>query len=170
MHKEFSINTPVLLHESHVIDDFDCGDESLNSYLQRFAIINNQNGSSRTYVTTKDKQVVGYYTLTPGSVSKENTPQRVGKGLANYPIPVIILARLAINKTEQGTGLGKALLRDALMRIVAAADSIGGRAILVHVKHERAKSFYEYFGFEPSPIDPLHLYLLIKDIKKTLGI
>lgn len=83
---------------------------------------------------------------------------------------MIILARLAVDKTEQGTGLGKALLRDALVRIVAAADSIGGRAILVHAKHERAKSFYEYFGFESSPIDPLHLYLLIKDIKKTLGI
>ncbi len=170
MSKGSSLDTPVLLHESHAIDDFDCGDEALNSYLRKFALINNQNGSSRTYVTTKNKQVVGYYTLTPGSISKEDTPQRVGKGLANHPVPVVILARLAVDKIEQGSGLGKALLRDALVRIVAAADSIGGRAIFVHAKHERAKSFYEHFGFEPSPIDPLHLYLLIKDIKKTLGI
>lgn len=170
MSKGSSLDIPVLLHESHAIDDFDCGDEALNSYLRKFALINNQNGSSRTYVITKNKQVVGYYTLTPGSISKEDTPQRVGKGLANHPVPVIILARLAVDKIEQGSGLGKALLRDALVRIVAAADSIGGRAIFVHAKHERAKSFYEHFGFEPSPIDPLHLYLLIKDIKKTLGI
>ncbi|QAT16693.1 GNAT family N-acetyltransferase [Candidatus Velamenicoccus archaeovorus] len=165
-----SLTSPALLQGAHAIDRFDCGDESLNGYLKKYALINNQNGASRTYVTTKNNQVVGYYTLTPGSVSKLEAPQRIGKGLANYPVPVVILARLATDKTARGTGLGKALLWDALVRIVAAADSIGGRAILVHAKNERAKSFYEHFGFEPSPIDPLHMYLLIKDVKKTLGI
>lgn len=170
MSEEFSFALPVLLQRSHDVGHFDCGDESLNSYLKRFALINNQNGSSRTYVAVKNNQVAGYYTLTPGSVSRQETPQRISQGLARYPVPVIVLARLAVDNTKQGTGLGKVLLRDALVRIVGASDSIGGRAILVHAKNERAKSFYEHFGFEHSPIDSLHLYLLIKDIKKTLGI
>ncbi len=170
MSKGSPLSTPVLLQGSHTIDNFDCGNESLNSYLKRYAIINNQNGSSKTYVTTRGNRVVGYYSLTLGSVTKEEAPPRVGRGLANYPVPVIIIARLAVDKTEQGAGIGKGLLKDALLRIIGAADIIGGRAVLVHTKHERAKSFYEHFGFEPSPIDQFHLYLLLKDIKKTLGI
>jgi len=170
MNKESPLNTPVLLKESHSVDDFDCGDDALNSYLKSFAIINNQSGSSVTYVKTRDNRVAGYYTLTIGSVSKQEAPLRIGKGLANYPVPVIILARFAVDKTEQGAGIGKGLLKDALLRIIGAADIVGGRAVLVHAKDERAKSFYEHFGFEPSPIDPFHLYLLLKDIKKTLGI
>ena len=169
MSKEYPLKTPVLLEGLHGTDDFDCGDETLNTYLKKFARINNQNSSARTYVAARNNRVVGYYTLTPGSVVKEDAPQRVGKGLANHPIPVIILARLAVDKTEQGAGIGKGLLRDALLRVTGAADIIGGRAVLVHAKDKPAKSFYEHFGFEPSPIDQFHLYLLLKDIKKTLG-
>ena len=167
MNKSDPLKSPVLLEEPHALEDFDCGIEALNAYLKKFAYINNQNSSARTYVATKHNRVDGYYTLTPGSVSKKESPERIGKGLANHPIPVIILARLAIDQGEQGTGLGKGLLRDALLRIVAAADIIGGRAVLVHAKDNQAKSFYEHFGFEPSPIDQFHLYLLLKDIKKT---
>ena len=170
MNKEYSLKTPALLEEFHATDNFDCGDEALNAYLKKFAYINNQNNSARTYVTARNKRVVGYYTLAPGSVVKDDAPLRVGKGLAGHPIPVIILARIAVDKTEQGVGLGKGLLRDALLRIIGAADIIGGRAVLVHAKNNPAKSFYEHFGFEPSPIDQFHLYLLLKDIKKTLGI
>ncbi len=108
--------------------------------------------------------------MTPGAVSKAETPHRVGKGLANHPVPVIIIARLAVDKTEQGHGIGKALVRDALLRIVDAAEIIGGRAVVVHAKDAEAKRFYEEFGFEPSPIDLLYLFLLIKDVKKTLGL
>ena len=200
MNEGSSPKIPVLLEGFHAADDFDCGDETLNTYLKKFAYIidlslsnvkspmfvtdevwrfdillgrkkvnNNQNSSARTYVAVRGERVVGYYTLTPGSVIKEDAPRRVGKGLANHPIPVIILVRLAVDKTEQGAGLGKGLLRDALLRIIGAADIIGGRAILVHAKDKSAKSFYEHFGFEPSPIDQFHLYLLLKDIKKTLG-
>ena len=170
MRKNLPFNAPELLQDFHITDNFDCGEENLNSYLQRFALINNQNASSRTYVISKDNRVIGYYTLTPGSVSKEESPARIGKGLANHPIPIIILARLAVDKTEKNTGKGKGLLKDALLRIVNAADIIGGRAVLVHAKNKQAKSFYEHFGFEPSPIDQFHLYLLLKDIKKTLNI
>lgn len=169
MNRGSSLSIPALLQKFHSVDNFDCGDDSLNDYLKRFAIINNQNGSSRTYVTTKGNRVAGYYTLTPGSVNKADVPHRIGKGLANYPVPVIVLARLAVDKAEKGAGIGKGLLRDALLRIISAADIIGGRAVLVHAKDKHAKSFYEYFGFEVSPIDKFHLYLLLKDIKKTLG-
>ena len=169
MNNSSRLNAPQLLEAFHNVVEFDCGIESLNDYLRRFAYINNQNGSSRTYVSVRDKRVVGYYTLTPGAVSKEQAPERIGKGLANRPVAVIILARLAVDKFEQGTGLGRGLLRDSLMRIIYAADVIGGRAVLVHAKDKQAKAFYEHFGFEASSIDPFHLYLLMKDIKKTFG-
>ncbi len=168
MRKKNDLSLPVLLKKSYSVTTFDCGVEVLNTYLKRFAYVNNQNSSSRTYVAVRGKHVVGYYTVTPGSVTKEETPLRVAKGLANHPVPVIILARLAVDKTEQGAGLGKGLLLDALIRIIRAADSIGGRAILVHAKDSKAKFFYKKFGFEPSPIDPFHLYLLVKDVKRTL--
>lgn len=161
---------PLLLNRRHIIADFDCTSEPLNRYLKAYALTNNQNGSARTYITTAGNKVVGYYTLTPGAVLKETAPQRVGKGLAAHPVPVIIIARLAVDKATQGQGIGKALVRDALLRVVDAADIIGGRAVLVHAKDSQARHFYEKLGFEPSPIDPLHLYLLIKDIKKTLEI
>lgn len=160
---------PILLEPFHKVDDFDCGMEILNIYLKKFALTNNQNGSSRTYVSRKENKVAGFYTLTPNSVKKESVPNRIGKGLANHPVPVILLARLAVDKTCQGQGLGRGLLKDALLRITQAVNIIGGRAILVHAKDENAKKFYESFGFEASPIDPFHLYVFIKDIRKTLG-
>lgn len=170
MSKKPPLEPPVLLDQSHDVEGFDCGAESLNAYLKRFAYDNNQNGSARTYAVLRENQVVGYYTLAPGSVTKEEAPKRVGRGLARHPVPIILLARLAVDKNKRGQGLGGELLKDALIRIVKAADIIGGRALLVHAKDENAKSFYEHFGFESSPIDPFHLFLLLKDIKKTLGI
>jgi len=170
MNKRLSFSTPTLLDETHQVDAFDCGKESLNSFLKRYALINSRAGSSKTYVTLQGDRVVGYYTIAPGSVRKEQAPERIGKGLANHPVPIILLARLAVDKTCRGVGLGKALLRDALGRMLAAANSIGGRAILVHAKDEEARAFYAHFGFTSGPVDPLHLYLLIKDIKKTLGL
>ncbi len=161
---------PTLLERHHDVSSFDCGEELLNNYLQKFALTNNQNGSSRTYVTTLAEKVIGYYALTPGAVQKSLTPKRVAKGLASHPIPVIIITRLAVDRSHQGQGVGKALMRDALLRIIDAAEIIGGRAILVQAKNQHAKHFYEQLGFEPSPIDTMHLYLLIKDIKKTLGV
>jgi len=112
---------------------------------------------------------VGYYSIPAGSVSVEEAPARISKGLARHPIPVILLARLAVHKEEKGTGLGKALLKDALARIAQAADVVGARAVLVHAIDEQARAFYEHFDFEPSPIDALRLMLLMKDLRKALA-
>ncbi len=135
------------LAESHDISRFDCGaHESLNQWLRRFALTNQQNESARTYVVHRGGKVVGYYSISAGSVSVEEVPGRIAKGLARHPIPVILLARLAIDKNEQGTGLGKALLKDALIRIAGAADIVGAGAVLVHAIDEPARKFYEHLG------------------------
>jgi GNAT superfamily N-acetyltransferase len=112
--------------------------------------------------------VVGYYSLSAGSVRKEESPARVAKGLAKLPIGVILLARLAVDRNVGGAGLGKTLLADALTRALTAADAIGARAILVHAIDDEAATFYRKFGFEPSPLDPKQLVLLMKDLRATL--
>jgi GNAT superfamily N-acetyltransferase len=153
------------LNEDHILDRFDCGDhESLTTWLKRFARINQAGNSSRTYVVHRAKRVVGYYSLAASNVRKEEASTRGAKGQPNHPIPVILLARLAIDKTEQHQGLGPALLKDALQRCLRAANEIGARAVLVHAIDEKAKGFYRHFGFEDCAVDDLHLMLLIKDI------
>jgi GNAT superfamily N-acetyltransferase len=159
----------VALDKSHDLTAFDCGAPSLDDYLRKYAWPNHQNRSARTYVTTRENRVVGYYTLAAGSVRREDTPPRIAKGLGHYPVPIILLARLAVDRTEQGKGLGAALLKDALLRAAQAADIVGCRAVLVHAKDQQAQAFYRKYGFEPSPVDELHLYLLMKDIKANLG-
>jgi GNAT superfamily N-acetyltransferase len=111
--------------------------------------------------------VVGYYALTTGSVHKHESPQRIAKGLANHPIGVVLLARLAVDRTRQGKGLGKALLFDALSRVEEAADIVGVRAVLVHAINDAARRFYLHFGFEESTVDPYQLLLLLKDLRKA---
>lgn len=160
--------SPVPLTSSHAVAAFDCGEPALNDYLRKYAFQNHQNRAARTYVTVQEDRVVGYYTLAAGSVSRANVPPRVAKGLANYPIPVVLLARLAVDRKEQGKGLGAGLLKDALLRASQAADIVGCRAVLVHAKDQAAKAFYQKFGLEPSPVDELHLYLLTKDIKASV--
>jgi len=156
------------LSASHDVSRFDCGGHvSLNDWLQRFALTNQRNESARTYVVHRNGLVVGYYSISSGSVSVEEAPARISKGLARHPIPVILLARLAVDREEKGTGVGKALLKDALSRIVQAADIVGARAVLVHAIDEQARAFYEHFDFEPSPIDALRLMLLMKDLRKA---
>jgi len=156
------------ISESHDVSRFDCGKhQSLNDWLRRFALANEKNESARTYVVHRNGQVVGYYSISAGSVSLEEAPARISKGLARHPIPVILLARLAVDKDERGTGLGKALLKDALRRIAQAADIIGARAVLVHAIDEQARKFYEHFDFEASPVHHLQLMLLMKDLRKA---
>ncbi len=146
----------------HDVSRFDCGThESLNDWLKRFALLNQKNESARTYVVHRNRLVIGYYSISAGSVSLEEAPARIVKGLARHPIPVILLARLAVDKDEKGTGLGKALLKDALTRIAQAADIVGARAVLVHAIDDQARKFYEHFDFEPSPVHELQLMLLI---------
>ena len=157
------------LTAAHDIDQFDCGEEPLNRFLKRFAITNQKTGSATTYVVCRDGVVVGYYSLVVGAVEHEDAAVRVKKGMPGHPIPVMILARLAISKDIQRSGLGRALLKDALLRTVQAADIAGIRALLVHAKDEKAREWYKQFDFEDSPTDPLHLFLLMKDIKALLG-
>jgi GNAT superfamily N-acetyltransferase len=157
-----------LLTRDHDSSAFDCGKPSLDDWLKRYAFANQQNDSARTYAAVREGKVVGYYSLTAGSVLKEASPSRVAKGLAAHPIGVVLLARLAVNRSEHGTGLGKALLVDALTRAAAASGEIGARAILVHAIDDDAISFYKKFGFEPSPLDPKQLMLLMKDLRATL--
>jgi GNAT superfamily N-acetyltransferase len=150
-----------------VLAEFDCGTQpSLNDWLKRYAVVNQQSDSARTYVVHRNSRVVGYYSLAPGSVRKQEAPARIAKGLANHPIGIILLARLAVDKTERGAGLGGALLKDALMRAVHGAEIISARAVLVHAIDDDAKSFYKHFGFENCPVDPMHLMLLLKDIRQ----
>jgi GNAT superfamily N-acetyltransferase len=156
------------LTKDHNLSLFDCGKPSLNDWLRRFALTNQQSDSARTYVLHRAGRVVGYYSLSAGAVRKEESPARIAKGLAKHPIGVILLARLAIDRGEHGTGLGKAMLADALSRAMTAADAIGARAILVHAIDEEATAFYKKFGFEPSPLDPKQLMLLMKDLRATL--
>lgn len=156
------------LSKAHDLSAFDCGNESLNAWLKRFARTNQQNDSAQTYVVHRNGIVVGYYALTAGSVRPEEAPGRVSKGLAKHPIGVILLARLATDKQEQGKGIGKALLKDALLRIMSAADEIGARVVLVHAIDEGARKFYEHFGFERSSVDEFELMLLMKDLRAQL--
>ncbi|HVN20306.1 MAG TPA: GNAT family N-acetyltransferase [Dongiaceae bacterium] len=158
------------ISEAHDLTQFDCGNyPTLNGWLRRFALTNQKNESARTYVVHRGASVLGYYSISAGSVSLEEAPSRIGKGLARHPIPVILLARLTVDKNEQGTGLGKALLKDALIRIARAADIVGARAVLVHAIDESAKRFYQHFDFEPSPIHEFQLMLLMKDLRASMA-
>lgn len=156
------------LTKDHDLSWFDCGKASLNDWLKRFALVNQQSDAARTYVFHRGGRVVTYYSLTAGSVRKEESTARVAMGLASHPIGVILLARLAVDRGEQGKGLGKALLIDALTRSLEAADAIGARAILVHAIDEEAAAFYTRFGFEPSPVSPNQLMLLMKNLRASL--
>ena len=163
-------DAPESVGPQHRVAAFDCGDEALNSYLRKFALANHQAGYARTFVAC-DRQhaVLGYYTLTASQVAHENASERLGKGAARHPVPVALLARLAVDRTAQGRRLGQGLLLDAIRRVLGVAESVGIRALLVHAKHERAAEFYrKYAGFEPLPGDPLAFYLLLKDARKTL--
>jgi GNAT superfamily N-acetyltransferase len=156
------------LGKHHDLSSFDCGKPALNDWLSRFALTNQQNDSARTYVLHRGGRVVGYYSLSAGAVRKEESPARIAKGLARHPIGVILIARLAVDRTEHGTGLGKTLLMDALWRARAASDAIGARAVLVHALDGDAVAFYKKYGFEPSPLDPKQLMLLMKDLRATM--
>jgi len=147
------------LAKHHDLSSFDCGKPSLDDWLRRFAFTNQQNDSARTYVLHRAGKVVGYDSLSAGAVRKEESPERVAKGLARHPIGVILLARLAVDRTERGTGLGKTLLMDALSRALAASDAIGARAVLVHALDDDAVTFYKKFGFESPPLDPKNCML-----------
>ena len=154
---------------SDVVEYFDCGQPALNQFLQRFALVNQKSNSAQTYVCCHSSAVVGFYSLAVGSVEPSAAAPRVIKGIPQHPVPVMILARLAVDLRQQGAGLGKALLKDALLRTAQAADIAGIRALLVHAKDEPARQWYLNWEFDPSPSDPFHLFLLMKDLKAILA-
>jgi GNAT superfamily N-acetyltransferase len=148
----------------HALESFDCGREALNRFLIRYALQNQQAEASQTYVALSEAVVVGYYTLVVGQVEYDGAPERLKKGLARHPVPIMLLARLAIAAHWQGKGLGSGLLKDAMMRTLQAADIAGIRAFAVHAKDDEAKAFYEHFDFVAAPSDPYHLFRLMKDV------
>jgi predicted N-acetyltransferase YhbS len=152
-----------------LVNGFDCGQPALNQFLQRYALASQKANSAQTYVCSQAGEVVGFYSLVVGSVDSQVAPARVMKGLARHPVPVMILARLAVDQYHQGKGLGKALLRDALLRTAQAADIAGVRCLLVHAKDDAARQWYEAWEFEPSPTDPYQLFLMLKDLKALLA-
>jgi GNAT superfamily N-acetyltransferase len=161
---------PDALSAGHVLAGFDCGVESLNIWLQHHAAAAAGADSARTFVTTdveQDQRVVGYHALTVASVEHADAAQRVGKGMPRHPIPCVLLARLAVDQSVQGQGVGAWLLRDAMSRSVAAAEEIGIRALLVHALGDEAAAFYIRYGFDRSPTDPHNLQMLIKDIRRS---
>jgi len=167
--------TPALRYESvrkiELTDNvalFDCGHPALNQFLQRFAVVNLKANSALTYVCCErgTTLVAGFYSLVVGSVEPSAASIRAAKGLAQHPVLVMILARRAIDQKHQSAGLGRALLKDALLRTVQAASIAGIRAVLVHAKDDAARTWYLHWGFEPSPTDPYHLFLIMKDLVK----
>ena len=157
------------LRRDHPVEGFDCGREELNRYLSRYAWQNQQAGAAQTYVGIVGEVIVGYHTLAVGQVTLEDAPERMKKGLAKHPIPIMLLARLAVDRRWQGQGVGKALLRDAMQRTLQAADIAGIHAFAVHAKDEEARRFYEHFNFVPSPTDSMHLFVLLKDVRRIVS-
>jgi GNAT superfamily N-acetyltransferase len=156
------------LRRDHPVEGFDCGRDELNRYLVRYAWQNQQANASQTYVGVVDGAVAGFYTLAVGQVMREEAPERLTKGLARHPIPIMLLARLAVDRRWHGQGVGKALLKDAMHRTLQAADIAGIRALAVHAKDEEARRFYQHFDFVPSPVDPMHLFVLLKDVRRIV--
>jgi GNAT superfamily N-acetyltransferase len=158
----------VKLARSHAVDGFDCGSEPLDRFLIRHALQNQQANASQTYVALADEKVIGYFTLVVGDVSHGEVLERLTRGLARHPVPVMVLARLAVSTSWQGRGIGSALLRDAVLRTLQAADIAGIRALAIHAKDDAARVWYERFQFVAGPTNPLHLYALIKDLRHLI--
>jgi len=156
------LHAPQPLTADHQLNTFNCGETSLDEWLKRRALLNQSNGASRTFVVVDESQLVmGYYALAAGAVHHQDATRSIRQNMPG-PIPVMVLARLAVDISTQGMQLGAGLLRDAVDRSLAVAKNTGVRALLVHALHERAKQFYLYFGFQASPVHPLTLMLRLK--------
>lgn len=154
------------LRRDHAVDGFTCGSAELDRFLIRYALANQQANAAQTYLGLHGSEVVGFHTLVVGEVACADAPARLTQGLARHPVPIMLLARLGVSLAWQGRGLGAGLLKDAMRRSLQAADIAGIRAFAVHAKDEAARGFYAHFGFMPSPTDALHLYLLVKDLRR----
>lgn len=160
---------PEPLDAHHRLDAFDCGKPALTDWLLRHARQAQGSGSARTFVVCDGERVVGYYSLTVGQIDTLDAPERIRRGMGQYPIPLIILARLAIDLDYQKRGLGISLLQDAIVRAITVAQHAGIRALLTHPLDAEADAFYRRFGFEPAPHDERQLLLLLKDARRVAG-
>jgi predicted N-acetyltransferase YhbS len=164
---ERGLTAPSPLAGEHELEEFNSGTPPLDEWLKRRARQNEASGASRTYVIAEGRRVVGYYGLAAGSVLHEVATSRVRRNMPD-PVPVALLGRLAVDRQWQGRSLGAALLRDAVLRVIGAAGTIGVRALLVHAISDEAKAFYEHWGFRPSATDPMTLMITIEEAQKML--
>lgn len=164
-----TLSEPQPLEASHRLEEFDCGKPALTEWLLRHARQAQGSGSARTFVSCDGERVAGYYSLTVGQIDTLEAPERVRRGMGQYPIPLIILARLAIDLDYQKRGLGFSLLQDAIQRAIAVAENAGIRALLTHPLDAEAEAFYRRFGFEPTPENERQLILLLKDARRLVG-
>lgn len=162
------LTAPMPLTEHHVTDGFSCGIDSLDKWLNRRSLKNQIQGASRTYVVCDGARVVAYYALASGALTTTDATGRFRRNMPD-PIPVVVLGRLAVDKTLHGKGFGRSLVRDAGMRVIQAADAIGIRGMTVHALSDDAKNFYEKIGFEPSPIDSHLLMITLPDLIDACG-
>jgi predicted N-acetyltransferase YhbS len=162
------ITAPLPLSNAHEVENFNCGNGYLNEWLKKFALINSRANAAKTFVLCEDQKVIGYYSLAMGSVDYTQATPRIKKGLAQHPIPVVILARLAVDIEYQKRRIGVSLLKDALFKVLTISDHIGTRAVIVNAKDETARNFYQKHQFTPLPSDSFKLMLLVKDIRKAL--
>lgn len=162
-----SISAPEPLNETHDTAAFASGVESLDAWLKRRALKNQVNGASRTFVACEGRRVVAYYALASSAVMTDEAPGRFRRNMPD-PIPVVVLARLAVDRSWRGKGLGRALIRDAGLRVIGAAQTIGIRGVIVQALSAEARAFYERVGFDPSPLDPMTLMITLADLKAGL--
>ena len=162
-----TLSAPELLNADHQLANFDCGVPDLNAWLRKRALANNKEGASRTYVVTDGHRVVGYYALAANSIAVAEAPGRFRRNMPD-PIPVALLARLAVDRSYHGQGLGRALFRDGAKRVINAADSLGIRGLIVHAISDDARAFYLALGFEPSHLEPMTLVVTLADLKAAL--
>lgn len=163
-----SLCSPEPLVPGHQLENFDCGKPLLNEWLLRHARQAQASGSARTFVVTDDDRVSGYFSLTVGHIDTLDAPERVRKGMGQYPLPVVILARLAVCTQDHGRGIGFGLLQDAIRRTFLIAEQAGIRAMLTHPIDEEAARFYTRFGFSASPLRERQLLLLLKDARRWI--
>ena len=158
------LRPPEPLNDSHVLTGFDCGVASLNQWLVRRASTNQTSGASRTFVICDDARVIGYYALASSAIAVASAPGRFRRNMPD-PVPVVVLGRLAVATTHHGLGLGRALFKDAGLRVIQAADAIGIRGMIVHALSEQARGFYLGLGLDESPLDPMILMTTVADLQ-----
>lgn len=161
------LSSIVPLDVTHDLSAFRCGKPELDDWLRRYALVSHQIGGARTYVTCEANVVRGFWSVSVSSIEFANVSRKMRKGLGRYPVPVILIARLAVDERAQGRRVSESLLIDALGRSVSVADEVGVRAVVVHAMDDDARAFYERYGFERSPTNPYHLLLLIQDIEAS---